>query len=432
MKKFFLLLKKEIKEMLTPQLWVPFFAVIVVFFAIGKISTKQISQQSETKDTIAMTDLDQSNLSQSSVQIISDFANVVDIQASDANDFVAQMKDKKIATGIFIPIGFESNLKAAQKTQIETYSLMNNFSVLAGKKLAITDVSTTAINGFISDNLINSKIGLNQAADIKNPIKVQSYVSANGKIEPGNPSQLLGYILSQTTSIPIVLFVVIVMASQMIAAAVATEKENKTLETLLSLPISRRAIVTSKMLSAGLVSLLMAGIYLFGIRSFNSRISGMAAGVAPAQATQDAGQIAQALGLKITTFGFVELGVILFLAILLALAIAMILGAFSEDAKSAQGVVAPLMILVMIPYFITLFLDVSTLSSIVRYIIYAIPFTHVFLAVPNILQGNHLVIAAGAIYMLILFIVFVLIAAKIFSSDLILTMKLNFSKKKNS
>ena len=222
------------------------------------------------------------------------------------------------------------------------------------------------------------------------------------------------------------------MASQMIAAAVATEKENKTLETLLSLPISRRAIVTSKMLSAGLVSLLMAGIYLFGIRSFNSGISGMAVGVAPAQATQDASQIAQALGLKITTLGFVELGVILFLAILLALAIAMILGAFSEDAKSAQGVVAPLMILVMIPYFITLFLDVSTLSSIVRYIIYAIPFTHVFLAVPNILQGNHLVIAAGAIYMLILFIVFVLIAAKIFSSDLILTMKLNFSKKKNS
>jgi ABC-2 type transport system permease protein len=185
------------------------------------------------------------------------------------------------------------------------------------------------------------------------------------------------------------------------------------------------------MLSAGLVSLVMAGIYMLGIKNFNTGISGVMSGGA-SNVTGNAEQVASELGLKLSTLGLIELGAILFLAILLALAIAMILGSFSEDAKSAQGVVAPLMILVMIPYFLTLFLDVSTLSPVIRYIIYAIPFSHIFLAVPNILLGNHLFVLGGAIYLLVLFIIFVLLAAKIFSSDLILTLKLNFSKKKAS
>jgi ABC-2 type transport system permease protein len=76
-------------------------------------------------------------------------------------------------------------------------------------------------------------------------------------------------------------------------------------------------------------------------------------------------------------------------------------------------------------------MDVNSLSPAIRYIIYIIPFSHLFLAMPSILLGHQAFTIAGGIYMLVLFIVFVLIAAKIFSSDLILTMKLNFSKKKS-
>ena len=53
-----------------------------------------------------------------------------------------------------------------------------------------------------------------------------------------------------TIYIPIVLFVAVIFASQMIATAIATEKENKTLETLLSYPVTRTSIVTSKMLDS--------------------------------------------------------------------------------------------------------------------------------------------------------------------------------------
>lgn len=427
MKKFLILLKKELKEMLTPQLWIPFFAVIVVFFVIGNVANKQIKQQSTVKDKIAIADMDHSELSVAAVQAIGQSAEVVNITSRDSQDFIGQIKTRNIPVGLIIPKNFEQNVVSTGRGDVESYAIMSDFSAMSGKKLGVATTSTALINEMVSSYLISSKLGNADIAALKQPITTKNYVSANGIIKEGSAISLLSYILSQTTTIPTVLFVVIVMAAQMIAAAVATEKENKTLETLLSLPISRKAIVASKMLGAGLVSLIMASIYMLGIKNMNSGISGMASGISTGESTS---QLAAELGLKFGVAGYLELGAVLFLAILLALSIAMILGAFAEDAKSAQGVVAPLMILVMIPYFLILFMDLNSLSPIVRYIIYAIPFSHIFLAMPNILLGNHWFVMAGAAYLLVLFIVFVLLAAKIFSSDLILTMKLNFSKKK--
>ena len=429
MKKFYLLFKKELKELFTPQLWVPFLAVMVVFFLFGNIAGKQAKEQAIAKESIILYDADNSQLSRESINVINQIADVKEVDVSDSTKLLNEMKNKNIDVGIIIPEGFENNIKNIGNANLDTYALIENFSIISQKKYAILEASKQAVNDFISSILINQATGTQKALELKNPITSDSYVSSHDKVVKGNPSEVLGYIQTQTSSIPVVLFIVIIMAAQMIAAAVATEKENKTLETLLSLPISRKTIAASKMLAAGLISLLMAGIYMLGLRSFNSGISSNFS-QASTQTSASASQIAGELGLKITTLGYLEVGILLFLGILLALAMAMILGAFSEDAKSAQGVVAPLMILVLIPYFINLFFDIGSFSQTLQYIIYAIPFTHVLLSVQNVLLGNQLLIIFGGIYLLILFVIFVLIAAKIFSSDLILTMKLNFGKKK--
>ena len=44
---------------------------------------------------------------------------------------------------------------------------------------------------------------------------------------------------------------IIIYSSQMVISAIAMEKQNKTLETLLTVPISRTSIITAKMLAAG-------------------------------------------------------------------------------------------------------------------------------------------------------------------------------------
>jgi len=428
MKKFLLLVKKELQELMTPQLILPFVLVMVVFMVIGKTAGKQIENQAKVKEPVLIINHDSGELSTIALQAAGSIADIKTAKTTEDDKIVDEMNQKKIDIGLIIPANFTADSLQSTKTKIKTYSLLRDFSVAGSKKASTLNSITAIINETVSNSLIQLNLPNVSPLDLKSPISTISYVSANGKTVPGSAIEVLSYVSQQTNYLPIILFIVIVFAAQMIAVAVATEKENKTLETLLSLPVSRKAIVTAKMIAAGLISLLMAGIYMYGLKEF---IGGLGATAAGGLGTgENTAAAVSALGLKFTTTGYVELGVILFLGILFALAVAMILGAFSEDAKSAQSVIAPLMVLVMIPYFAVLLLDINQLSPLLRGIIYAIPFSHIFLAGPNILLGNNTFVLWGILYLLVLFIIFVYIAAKIFSSDLILTMKLNFSKKK--
>ena len=84
----------------------------------------------------------------------------------------------------------------------------------------------------------------------------------------GSAGMVAGLISQQSLLIPVVLMMIVIYSSQMVISAVAMEKQNKTLETLLTVPIKRTSIITAKMLSAGLVGLISAAIYMFGFKSF--------------------------------------------------------------------------------------------------------------------------------------------------------------------
>jgi ABC-2 type transport system permease protein len=213
----------------------------------------------------------------------------------------------------------------------------------------------------------------------------------------------------------------------MVISAVAMEKQNKTLETLLTVPIKRTSIITAKMLAAGLVGLISAGVYMFAFKGF---VGGIGEEAARAGAQAGGATMMRQLGLYFDTTGYVILGLSLFLAILVALALAMILGVLAEDFRSAQNMIMPMMFMVMIPYFLSLFADINTVSLPVKIFILAIPFSHPFLVSQNIYLGNYGMIAGGLAYMLVVFAVLVVFAARVFSTDKILTMKLRFGKKK--
>ncbi|GAG77245.1 unnamed protein product, partial [marine sediment metagenome] len=92
-------------------------------------------------------------------------------------------------------------------------------------------------------------------------------VILNGASAQVSPSTVVNFVTSQVAFIPIILFIVITLAAQLVATAMAAEKENKTLETLLASPISRKSIVAAKLMGAGLISLLIAATYMFGMNS---------------------------------------------------------------------------------------------------------------------------------------------------------------------
>jgi ABC-2 type transport system permease protein len=135
------------------------------------------------------------------------------------------------------------------------------------------------------------------------------------------------------------------------------------------------------------------------------------------------------LDIGLTLQSYVLVGVALFLAVLCALSLSTLLAIFADDAKSAQMAITPLMMLVMIPYFFTIFFDIEAASLPVKLLVYAIPFAYPFLTPKAVFFGNYGVVFAGYAYMALFASVCILIAARIFSTDRILTAKLRFGKK---
>jgi ABC-2 type transport system permease protein len=205
------------------------------------------------------------------------------------------------------------------------------------------------------------------------------------------------------------------------------EKQNKTLETLLTVPISRTSIVTAKMLASGLVGLISSVIYMFG---YMYSFRGFMGDVSQAVTASGLTGVIQKLGLAMTANNYIILGASLFLAILCALAMATILGVLAEDYRSAQSLIMPLIFLVMIPYFLSFFSDIKTLSLPAKVLVYAIPFSHPFLTTQNMLLENYRAVLYGILYMIAFFIALIILAARIFSTDKVLTMKLKFRRKK--
>ncbi len=426
MNKFWVLLKKEIRELLSLQMLAPMIAVVLIFFFIGNVLGKE-AEKSKTTVNLALLNLDHSDVSKEAEGVLrKNFQNILILDNAATEESLQTIKDKNIPTLIVIPAGFGSGIKQNKPQEVEFYSVLTGLSMFQNKQAQSVAQATAVLSRYFSDRVL-APSSIVPASFVKEPIKPNEFVAVKDKLANISFAQIGGFVISQGMFVPIILFMVIVVASQLVAVAIATEKENKTLETLLSVPVNRKSIVIAKLVAAGLVALLMALVYIFGFKSYMGGLTGSIGGGA-GQVADGVRQAAAVLGLTFGTTEYALLGISLFLGILAALSIAIVLGSFAEDVKAVQGLTTPIMILIFIPYLLTMFVDLGTASPFLRYLVYAIPFSYPFLASSHILFKDYFTYIIGNIYLLIFFLVFVFIAARIFSTDKILTLKLKFKR----
>ena len=427
MNKFLNLLYKEIKELVTLQLLISLLFTIFLFYFIGQMAKTEMKKAMRTQK-IAVLNLDDSPFSE---QLIGNLktANFEPqmVKERDKQRAIDETKATDANLLLVIPQGFGQSLETQEIKEIETYSYLRTFSLVGSRSSVIINAVIKAINEYLSNDYLKKKIPDLSPEKIKNPIKSKDFVIVKDRMAEGKAEAVAGFVSSQSLFVPIILMMIIIYASQMVISAIAMEKQNKTLETLLTVPISRTPIVTAKMFASGIVGLISAVIYMFGFRFY---MSGFMGDISQAAAASGVSGVIQKLGLAMDTKGFIILGISLFFAILVALALATILGVLAEDYRSAQSLIMPLIFLVMIPYFLSFFSDPKTLSLPAKILLYAIPFSHPFLTSQNLLLENYSAVLYGILYMLAVFIVLIIVAARIFSTDKVLTMKLKFRKKK--
>ncbi|MDD4494525.1 MAG: ABC transporter permease [Eubacteriales bacterium] len=423
---FYTMLKKEVKELLTLQMIVPMLVSILALALIGGVVGSE-SKKAQSNQEIAFLDLDKSEASNEVTDLLVNAGfNISRYEDKTVEELLNELKGTKASTILTIPEGFEEGLDNFKQQTFNRYNIIKSFSMFSSASGQVVDIAMSAVNDYLSSKLIVQANIPHDPSAIKNPIIPNDFVVINESTANIGMEQVMGFISSQSLIIPIVIFLIIMMSSQMIAVTIASEKENKTLETLLSTPVSRISLVTAKMSAAGFVSLLMAVAYMVGMSYYFKGLMGDAFSSEGGSAIGDA---MAKLGLTLGFSDYLLIGATLFLSILISLAVSLILGAFAEDVKKAQSLIMPVTFLVMIPYMLTMFIDVSTVSAGLKLLVYIIPFSHSFTASNNLFLQNTAPVIYGIIYQAVVLVVLIVAAGRIFKSDKILTMKLSMPKR---
>lgn len=443
--KFFNLLQKELKELLNAQMILGFVVIMVLFYVMGNVMGTTISEAVEQEYTVTISDRDDTDYTrQMLADLTKDGAKVTNYTTS-GDDYAAILNQNDLKNLVIIPEGFTEDVEAGKKPQLISITRMKSASMMSS--LSSESSTVDLISKYVADDIASSSGLTDDDIDyMKNPVTVTDATVINDKSANVSASSVFAKVMLQSAILPVIIFILIIMTSQTLVNAIATEKIDKTLETLLSAPVSRTAIIGAKMLAAAIVAMLQAVVYTIG---FSSMMAGgilnggdfmNSAGVHPGtdlsgamdEVTASLPSVADGmtkLGLTLGITDYLLVGVQLFLTILICLSVSIILGALVNDSKSSQTIMLPLMMAAMIPYFITLFADVNSMPAALKVLVYAIPFTHTFSAIPNLMFGHTGIFWFGIVYQLIFFFVCMFFAMKLFNSDKILTVSLNFGQK---
>ena len=416
---------KEARELLTPQMLAPFVAIMIVFVFIGRAIRGERAKSSRPQSVI-VADNDRTAMSEDVMESLESDGTVLIPAEGNLDELLALARAAGVAWLVVIPESLEHRIQAMKTAEIQVYNIVRGFSITQMEKSIKLKSLLSKANERLAQAYLAGAYPGTSPENLQNPLQTTEFVVVRDKVARGNADVLSGLVMSQTFMIPIVLLMVLIYSSQMIAASIGQEKENKTLETLLTVPINRTSIVVGKMVGAALVALVISGIFMVAMVYWTGSLGEEMS--APAGAA-DASALSQ-LGLTLGPQSYVLLAVGLFLAVLCGLSLATLLAIFADDAKSAQVAITPLMMLVMIPYFLGMFLNIEAASLPVKILMYAIPFAYPFLMPKAILFGNYGLVFAGFGYMALFATACIFVAARVFSTDRVLTAKLRWGRKR--
>jgi ABC-2 type transport system permease protein len=404
---------KELKELIRdPKIVLGMIIIpLILFPVLGGIMSFSIqsAQEKAEKATILVLNNDRGNWSGVFLDNLSVVIRVNVVNDTTPEQAVTQGLLANYSEIIEIPEGFSANLTEHFNGNRDANATLKSYSVFSGGGI-LEGIGATSIDLFV--NQFNRALA---------PDAIFTYPSSivKGEIVAGvDPRTLSNLMISQAIAMPITIMILLSYSMQIAATSVAMEKEEKTLETLLTLPMDRFAILMGKLSGSIIVAAIGAVAYMIG---FNYYMSGFMLAI-PAASGIDLVQ----LGLVPSLFGYLLLGISLFVTLLSALALAVIVSAFAEDVRGAQSVVGYVYPLVFIPSLVLLYVDINSLPLAAKVILYAIPFSQPVIASKAVIVGDYLTAVLGIVYVAAFTLVVMYVASRLFATEKILTAKLKF------
>ncbi len=439
--KFINLLKKELSELVNFQMLIGLVATVAIFMILGGVMKTTVDQAVDKSEnvTINICDRDNTEFTENIIKALDELdddpdSNVtakLNIIECEGDDYSAILEDNDISGLVIIPEGFTETLDKKEPPEIISVSRMTSAATMSNMDMG-NDAAIELIEACISSTIAeDTGMDADQYKLMEKPVILTENTVVDDKEARISPANIMSKIMMQNMLLPIIVFVLIMMTSQMLMTSISNEKIDKTLETLLSAPVSRLSVIGAKMLAAAVVALINAAVYMFAFSVFVSgatdEVTETVSLAAGSSITVD--QALDQLGLNLVLSDYLLIGLQLFCTIMICLSVSIILGALIDDAKNVQNMLMPIMMCAMVPYMISILADINELPMVLRILVYAIPFTHTFTAVPNLMFGNNMLFIIGLIYQIIVFIVCIFFSLRLFMSDKLLTVSLNMGQK---
>jgi ABC-2 type transport system permease protein len=338
------------------------------------------------------------------IDFLNRYVKAIPVNVATVDDAIPLLSSNN-ATGIIeIPQDFSQNISTQTPAHVKFYTVFSGSGLFENVGSTIVSSLVEAYNRAMAPNLL---------------VPEDSVIVKGKRVEGISPSVLSSLVLSQAFALPITMIILLTYSMQIAATSVAMEKEEKTLETLLTLPMDRFSILAGKVSGSIVVAGIGAIAYMFGFNYYIGSFTGTIATTAPSVDLVS-------LGLVPSLFGYLLMGISLFVTLLAALALAVILSAFAQDVRSAQSLVSYVYPFLFIPALALMYLDINSLPFWLRAVFYAIPFSQPIIASKAITMGDYLTVGLGIVYVTAFTLVIMYVASRLFATEKILTAKLRF------
>jgi ABC-2 type transport system permease protein len=423
LKGFTTILLKELKELMRdPKILIGMIVLPLIMFPVmGLVMgyAVETAQNEALKSNLLVVDNDGGIWSNAFVNYTSYAMNVVVINNTTPQQVVDQglLEKNNCSMFVLLPQGFSENLTRHTAGEGNITGEVCIYGVFNGGGGLFSGIGTSSVTALVE--------GFNRVVAPNLVVASQSSI-IKGQIQEGIDSSVLGTLmLTQSIALPITIMVMLTYAMQIAATSVAMEKEEKTLETLLTVPVDRFAILMGKVSSTIIVAGVAAVTVLIG---YNYMLGSLTTGIS---GSVGSGVDLVALGLVPSFGGYVLLGISLFCTLLSALALAVVMSAFSENVRGAQALVGYIYPLISLPAMALMYLDINSLPMALQAVFYAIPYSHPIIASKAVVTGDYLTVVFGIVYVAVFTLVIMYVASRLFATEKILTAKLALGKKRS-
>ncbi len=342
---------------------------------------------------------------------------VVPIEAASLEDALRQFQDTDSNALIYIPRGYNDNLTKSMSGELMVYANLRKLNMAETQSTNVVSSLINYYNYYFSLEKIRTLLEQTGATGtpeaIRSPISVRYASILKGTVLDIPPTSIINLVMSQSIMLPIMVMMMVMFAIQMAATSIALEKEQKTLETLMTLPVSRLTVLAGKLSGSIVIAVAGSVSYLIGFGYYmNSAFA-----FVPEATTMSIDEVS----VGITPFGMLLVGVVIFVTLVSALAMALSIAVFADNVRSAQSFTGILITPIMIPAIILMFSDIDMLPQGVQWVLLVIPYTHSIIATKAAFLGDYFVVIRSIAFISVWTFAVLYVAAKIFSTERIIT-----------